>query len=118
MSKSSSKGYALERLIRDDLKLEGVDAYRPRAGNVNDEGDVKGVPGVTIEAKNWTTMALPQWWRETQVETENAGNEIGLLVHKRKGKGQADDQWVTVDWAMMKRLLRLAGLLPHLDNSA
>lgn len=112
MSRSHDKGYALERLIELDVELWGFIAHRPRAGAAKDVGDVRGIPRVVIECKNWVATNLPLWWRETQEEQHNAGADFGILIHKRKGKGHADDQWVTMDWRQCKRLLEAAGYGP------
>lgn len=65
-----------------------------------DRGDVSGLrhmgARVVIECKNETTgLNLGVWMNETDVERGNDDAIAGLIAHKRHGKGDPLDQWVT-----------------------
>lgn len=100
MSKSSRKGTSFERLIADCLAehLDDRIDRRVRSG-ANDRGDIGGVRHmggrVVIECKNVTRMDLSGWVTEAEVERGNDDALAGLVIHKRRGKGDALDQYVT-----------------------
>lgn len=58
-----------------------------------------------VEAKNRKTLALPQWWQETETEAANAGVPFGVIVHKRVGKTKPEDQWATMTLGQWLRLM-------------
>lgn len=65
-----------------------------------DRGDIAGVrvPGgrVVIECKNVTTMALPAWLREAEVERGNDDAVIGVVMAKRRGTTDPAEQFVVM----------------------
>lgn len=65
-----------------------------------DRGDIAGVrvPGgrVVIECKNVTTMALPAWLREAEVERGNDDAVIGVVMVKRRGTTDPAEQYVVM----------------------
>lgn len=73
-----------------------------------DKGDLH-MPGnglYIVEAKSSTAYKnLEEWWREAEVEKGNKGVPHGIVVHKRKGKGQAADQWATMTYLTFMELL-------------
>jgi len=85
------KGSRFELDVRDYLRERGYAAERCYgAGRSDDIGDVRGLPGFVIEAKNQREMRLAEWLTETEVERVNAGEPFGVLVAKRKMKTVAD----------------------------
>jgi hypothetical protein len=54
---------------------------------------------VVLECKNTTKINLGTWAAEAEVERVNDDALVGLVVHKRHGKGRAGDQWVTMTLA-------------------
>lgn len=50
-----------------------------------DAGDLIGWPGVTIQVKARGRSAVPTWSVELQQQMRNAGDYIGLLIHKPNG---------------------------------
>src|SRR5450631_2749353 len=56
---------------------------RARSGR-NDKGDLAGLPGVCIEAKNVKALNLSGWIDELRVEMSNAGVEQGAVIFPRK----------------------------------
>lgn len=104
------KGSSFERLVADFLKDHGFPfADRRVKTGRKDTGDVGGVhihgQRVTIEAKNTVRIGLATWASEAEVERFNDGALAGVIVHKRHGKGKAEDQWVTMTLADFTALL-------------
>lgn len=98
---TNRKGTPFERLIADALALHVDDRIdrRVRSGT-KDKGDIGGLrhmgQRVVIECKNVAKLNLAGWIAEAEVERGNDDAAVGLVVHKRKGKGQALDQYVTL----------------------
>lgn len=98
---NGAKGSSFERLIADCL-AEHVDDRidrRVKTGT-KDRGDIGGLRHmggkVVVECKNVAKMNLAGWIAEAEVERGNDDALVGLVVHKRRGKGQALDQYVTL----------------------
>lgn len=74
-----------------------------------DRGDIAGVrhmgARVVIECKNTAKTSLGGWAAEAEAERVNDDALAGLVVHKRHGKGQAEDQWVTLTLGDLVALL-------------
>lgn len=72
---------------------------RARNGG-KDRGDIAGLraPGggrIVVEAKNTARINLGVWAREAETERGNDDALAGVIVHKRHGKGDPAEQWVT-----------------------
>lgn len=102
-SRASAKaaGSKFERDIADHL-AELVDDRidrRVKAGS-NDKGDIGGVrvhgQRLVLECKNTSRINLGGWITEAHTEAGNDDALAGVIVHKRHGKGQPGDQWVTM----------------------
>lgn len=98
---NGAKGSSFERLIADALALHVDDRIDRRVKNgQKDRGDIGGLrvhgKRAVIECKNTTRMNLAGWIGEAEVERGNDDALAGLVVHKRKGKGKALDQYVTL----------------------
>ena len=110
MSRSKKKGTAWESAIVKALKENAWPHAERRALNgAADRGDIAGIPGVVIEAKNTARADLPGWWREAVQEQANDKAEVAVVWFKRHGKTAAEDGWVAMDGRMFMKLLRLAG---------
>lgn len=91
---------------------EGVPHAERRALNsTKDRGDVAGIPGVVIEAKNEAKTKLGEWLNEAEVERSNAGAVVGVVWHKRRGIASPLGGYVTMTGAQFVRLLREAGYI-------
>jgi len=95
------KGSSFERLIADYLASVVDDRIDRRVKTgAKDKGDVAGLRAhgqrVVIEAKNTAKINLGTWAGEAEVERVNDDALAGVIAHKRHGKGQAADQWVTM----------------------
>lgn len=99
MSKARQKGTSFESLLVSYLTEIGYDAERQVLHGTKDVGDIRvRIPasgGFNIEAKNCQTMTLGSWVDESRVEAKNAGRPC-VVVHKRRGKGQGGDQFVSM----------------------
>lgn len=106
MSKSKRRGTAWESAIVTFLR----DSYWPHAerrtlSGANDRGDIAGVIGVCIEAKDQARHSLAEWWGEAVKERDNSGSAIGVVWFKRRGKASARDGYVLMDGATFVKLL-------------
>lgn len=117
MSRSRAKGTAWESLIVDYLRRNGVTHAERRALNGNqDRGDIAGLPGVVIEAKNAARITLAEWLDEANQEALNDGAEIGLVWAKRKGRAAADHGYIVMDPITLMVLLRAGGYIPEVTQ--
>jgi Holliday junction resolvase len=104
-SSEKRKGSAAERAVVDYLKAHGFpQARRTQAGTRHDIGDVDGVPGHAIEVKNHARIALAEWVEQLEAEIAAKGVEGGVVVVKRRGKGDPGD-WYAV--TPLRRYVRL-----------
>jgi len=103
MSAATRKGQTFERLIANFLRFRLNDTridIRPKNGT-NDRGDIGGIrtirgSDVVIEVKNHNRTDLSGWLVEAETERGNADAQAAVVVHKRRGKGQAGEQYVTM----------------------
>lgn len=110
MSRSKAKGTAWETAVCRYLAGEGFPHVERRALNgTQDRGDIAGIPGWVIEAKNCKRDELPAWIDEAAAEQTNDGAEFAAVWHHRRGKASPADGFVTMDGATFVRLLRAAG---------
>jgi hypothetical protein len=110
VSKQRAKGTAFETLIVRYLNEHGFPHAERRAlHGTHDLGDITGTPGIVWECKNHKQIRLAEWLTETETETSNANAEIGVLVAKRPGRGQPEEQYAIVTLETMTRLLKAAG---------
>lgn len=113
-------GTSFERLVADYLRDVVDDRIDRRAKTgAKDRGDIGGVriwtQRVVLECKDVSKIALSQWAIEAEVERCNDDALAGVVVHKRRGKGRAADQWVTMTLGDFAALLK--GDRDHLVDS-
>jgi len=109
---AKAAGARFERLVADYL-AEELDDDRidraPKAG-AKDKGDIANVRmgdhKIVIECKDVARTDLPKWIREAQVEAENAGALLGIVVHKRRGVASPAQQWATMTLGDLAALLK------------
>lgn len=103
-------GSAFERLVADYLNRHVDDRIDRRVKTgAKDRGDIAGVrhmgERVAIECKNTTKASLATWMTEAETARGNDDATVALIVHKRHGKGDPGDQWVTTTLADLVALL-------------
>lgn len=94
MSRSKQKGTAFETAVARYLSEEtGLCIERRALGGSNDRGDLSGVflgdMRAAVECKACSRWDVPEWLREAARERENDNADIGVVVAKRKGVGDA-----------------------------
>lgn len=110
MSAARAKGTAWESAIVDFLTRHGFPHAERRALNgALDKGDIAGIPGVVIEAKNCKTITLGAFVDEANRERDNAAACIGVAWVKRRGKASAADGYVVMDGPTFLTLLHASG---------
>ena len=80
-------------------------AERRRLNGQRDRGDIAGIPGVVIEAKDTAALRLAEAITEANVEALNANAPIGVAWLKRKGKASPLDGYVCMSGDTFLRLL-------------
>lgn len=106
MSRERARGTAWESAIVAFLQSAGFGYAERRAlSGARDKGDITGLPGVVIEAKNESRTDLSGWLNEAHTERGNAGADIGVVWFKRRGKASAADGYVLMDGATFAALL-------------
>lgn len=111
-SRQSAKaaGTRWESAIVAALKAHGwPHAERRRLAGARDRGDIAGVVGVVIEAKDHNRLALAEAVDQATTEAANDGAAIGAAWLKRRGKPDAADGYVVLTGATFMTLLREAG---------
>jgi hypothetical protein len=114
VNKSKQLGTSFESAVVNYLVEHGFPfARRLTQSGSKDKGDIylgDAPPGgqVTVEAKNCAKINLAGFVDEAVVETENAGNDFGVAIIKRRGKNVRDAYVVTPLHLWVKDRIRLA----------
>lgn len=104
-------GTAFETLVVGYLRnvLHDERIERRAKNGAKDRGDISGLVHmggrIVVECKNTTRTSLAGWATEAEVERGNDDAVAGIVVHKRHGKGQPGDQWVTMTLADFASIL-------------
>lgn len=116
MSAAKKKGTAAETAVVTYLRAMGFTQVERRTlGGAYDRGDIAGIPGTVIEVKNCARQELGAWVAEAELERDNDRASLGAVWHKRRGKGDPADWFVTMSGAQFAELLREWQGLPALD---
>jgi hypothetical protein len=101
---SRRRGSRAEVAVVHALRRAGWDADTSR--NVLDGrrtgDDVVWDGPASIEVKDVAKMDLSGWLRQAQ---DNAGDRVGVVVHKRRGKAKAEEWYCTLAFGDLLRLL-------------
>ena len=95
-------GARFEQLVADYFqdRLDDDRIERRVMGGTKDRGDISNVRflghKVVIECKDVQSMSLGSWVDEAEVERGNDDALLGVVVHKRRGKGSPSEQFVTM----------------------
>lgn len=108
---SKAKGTAAETAVVEYLKKAWGRPYveRRTLSGQNDRGDIAGIPGVVIEVKAEKSLKLSEWTKEADIERLNDGAHVGAVWHKRVGKTDPGQWYVTMTGAQFAYLLGEAG---------
>ena len=114
-------GTQMETLVAGYLNRHVDDRIeRRRLTGSKDRGDIAGLrhmgEPVAIEVKNTSRINLGAWATEAEIARGNSDSVAGIVVHKRHGKGQPEDQWVTMTLGDLVALL--TGHRGHLEEDA
>lgn len=116
MSASKKKGTTAETAVVAFLRAAGFTQTERRTLNgAKDRGDIAGLPGVVIEVKNCARQELPSWIAEAELERDNDSASLGVVWHKRRGKSNPADWFVTMSGAQFAALLRELQGMPALE---
>jgi hypothetical protein len=101
-SRRSAKaaGGKFERDVADHLAAHVDDRIDRRVKTgAKDRGDIASLrvhgKRVVIECKNAAKVSLGSWYGEAEIERDNDDALVGLVAHKRHGKGEPGQQWIT-----------------------
>jgi hypothetical protein len=101
------KGDMAEREVTKYLQGSGFTASRIPAGSNADIGDVWLPPPLpAIQVKNVAKLDLSGWCNQVDEQAFNAKRECGVVVHKRKGKTNPGDWYVTMTLDTLTKLLK------------
>jgi len=115
VNRSKAKGTTAETAVVRFLQAIGFPyAERRTLNGTHDRGDIAGIPSVVIEVKNCARQELPAWIAEAERERDNDNATLGVVWHKRRGKTDPADWFVTMSGAQFAALLREQQGLPAL----
>lgn len=107
VSASKRKGTAAETAVVRWLVEHGFPHAERRAmSGTQDRGDIAGIPGVALEVKNCREMRLGPWMDEATREASNARARIFAVIHKRRGKTDPGQWFVTMPLEVFAELTR------------
>jgi hypothetical protein len=114
VNRSKDKGTWWEtRIVRYLVECGVPNAERRALRGQFDRGDIAGIVGVVIEAKNDKGMTLAKYLKEAHVERDNDNAAIGVAWIRRRGMPDPADAYVLMDGATFISLLRDADYIPR-----
>jgi hypothetical protein len=111
MSRSKAKGTRWETAIVEYLREVAPHVERRALNGAHDKGDITGIPGVVIEAKNQERHSLAEWVDEAVAEGDNANADVAVAWIHRRGKASPADGYVVMTGTQFVSLLLDAGYL-------
>lgn len=108
-NRNKQKGSAAERTVADYLAAAFDDDRIDRRvlRGQKDRGDIQGVQcvagRVVVEVKNHARMDLAGWMGELETEKGNDDAPVGVVVVKRRGRGDPADWYAVMpvrDWVL------------------
>lgn len=107
---SKRKGSAWELAIAKFLVAQGwKHAERRVAGSTLDKGDIYGIIGCVIEAKNEKRIDLAGYLKELEVEMKNAKADTGVVMVKKKGTTDVSQSYAVMPIGLWTELVKKAG---------
>jgi hypothetical protein len=102
---SRRKGYRFEHELVTWLRSHGwTHAERTPTGRPG--GDVQGIPGVSLEAKNHARLSLAEWTHQAATAARGA---LWVVVVKRRGTTDVGESYAVTSLDHMTSLLKAAG---------
>lgn len=109
---AKAAGARMERVVADYLKVALANDYIDRKVKTGsrDTGDIGGVRTleghrVVVEVKDCSTLSIPAWLREAEVEALNDSAVAGVVVSKRRGISDPAQQLVCMTLGHLAALL-------------
>ncbi len=107
---SKRKGSAWELAIAKYLVSNGwKHAERRVAGSTVDKGDIYGIIGCVIEAKNEKRIDLAGYMKELEVEMKNAKANTGAAIVKKRGTTDVGSAYAVMPVDVWIALMKEAG---------
>lgn len=107
---AKQKGTAWETSLVRYLRDRGWPLAERRALHGNtDLGDITGIVGVVVEAKNHKTLNVAAWVTEAETERDHAGAKVGVAWYKRRGHTDPGKGIVAMSGDTFTDLLKAAG---------
>lgn len=107
---SKRKGSLWELAIAKYLINKGwIHAERRVAGATLDKGDIYGIIGCVIEAKNEKRIDLAGYMKELDVECANAKATTGVVIVKKRGTASVGEAYAVMTVDRWVDLMRQAG---------
>ena len=111
MSRSKAKGTHWESAIIHYLNEFGFDCERRAPSGALDRGDISGVRGFIIEAKNCKGITLSTWIDEAEAERINDDVPYGVVWAHRTGRSSPGDGYVVMSGRIFVDILKGMGYL-------
>lgn len=105
---SKAKGASYENEVVKYLRSRGFEVTRAKIGNAT--GDIIGIPGVVVEAKNQKRFDVAGWVDQMLGEVEAAHARLGMVIAKRPRKVDIGENYLIMTVADGITLLKEAGL--------
>lgn len=107
---SKRKGSAWELAIAKYLVEQGwKHAERRIAGSTVDKGDIYGIIGCVIEAKNEKRNDFSGYMKELETEIANAKAATGVAIVKRRGYTDVGESYAIMPVKLWVALMKEAG---------
>ena len=115
---AKAAGSRFESLVAAYLAAHVDDRIERRRLSGRDRGDIAGFrhmgARLVVECKNVSRLSLATWITEAEVERGN-DDATALVIHKRHGRGDAADQYVTLTLGDLVALLN--GNRGHIERT-
>ena len=106
---AKAAGSRFESQVAAYLAAHIDDRIERRRLSGRDRGDISGFrhmgARLVVECKNVSRLSLATWITEAEVERGNDDATAALVIHKRHGRGDAADQYVTLTLGDLVALL-------------
>ena len=104
-NRAKDKGTKWESRLCEFLRTLHPRAERRVIGGINDRGDVAGIDGWVIEAKNCREIDLAGWLDEAEREAKAAGVSRFAVVFPRRSHATAKAYAVMPLWLLSELML-------------